>query len=184
MGLSRPASGLAVDLSTQAPAWYVAHIKPRQEARALAQLSMRVEGVEPYSPRIEVIRRRWGRRITMIEPLFPNYLFLRMSLSTSAWDSVRWTPGVRRLLGDGERPLQVRDDVVEAIRARSGESGFVRVGSRLRCGQHVRVLEGPLAGLEGVFERHTSRAGRVRVLMQILGHSTPVEVEEINLEAV
>lgn len=148
----------------------------------LAQLQLRAAGVEPYTPRTEIIRRRWGRRVTMIEPLFPNYLFLRMSVSPSVWDAVRWTPGVRRLLGDGERPLQVHDDVIEAIRARSGELGFVRVGSRLRCGQHVRVLEGPLAGLEGIFERQTSRTGRVRVLMQVLGHSTPVEVEEINLE--
>lgn len=173
-----------MDLSTRAPAWYVAHIKPRQESRVLAQLPLRAEGIEPYSPRIEVIRRRWGRRMTMIEPLFPNYLFLKMSLSPSVWDAVRWTPGVRRILGDGERPLPVHEDVIEAIRARSGESGFVRVGSGLRAGQHVRVLDGPLAGLEGIFERQTSRAGRVRVLMQILGHSTPVEVEEINLEAV
>lgn len=164
------------------PAWYVAHIKPRQEARALAQLSLRTEGIEPYSPRIEVIRRKWGRGMTMIEPLFPNYLFLRMSLSPPVWDAVRWTPGVRRLLGDGERPFQVHDDVVEAIRARSGESGFVRVGSGLRAGQHVRVLDGLMAGLEGIFERHTSRTGRVRVLMQVLGHSTPVEVDEVNLE--
>ncbi|MDQ7839631.1 MAG: transcription termination/antitermination NusG family protein [bacterium] len=182
MGLSRPASGLAVDLSTQAPAWYVAHIKPRHESRVLAQLRLRSGEVEPYSPRLEVIRRRWGRRATVLEPLFPNYLFLRMSLSPSVWDAVRWTPGVRRLLGDGERPLPVHEDVIEAIRERSGESGFVRVGSGLRAGQHVRVLDGPLAGLEGIFERHTSRAGRVRVLMEVLGHSTPVEVEEINLE--
>ncbi|MDI6773346.1 MAG: transcription termination/antitermination NusG family protein [bacterium] len=184
MGLSRSGPGPAMDLSTQAPAWYVAHIKPRQESRVLAHLRLRSGEIEPYSPRLEVVRRRWGRLATVLEPLFPNYLFLRMRLTPLTWTAARWSPGVRRLLSDGDLVAPVPDALVEAIRERASVLGFVRVGTALKLGQCVRVLGGPMAGLEGIFERHTSRASRVRVLMQILGHSTPVEVEEINLEAV
>lgn len=149
----------------------------------LSHLRLRAEGVEHYCPRIETVRRRWGRRLAMVEPMFPNYMFLRMNPSPQTWDAVRWTPGVRRILGDGEQPLPVPDGVVEAIRERADPLGFVRVGINWTPGRHIRVLTGPLGGLEGIFERHTSRSGRVRVLLRMLGHETPVEVEEIDLEA-
>lgn len=163
--------------------WYVAHLKPRQEARVVSHLRLRATGVEHYSPRIEIVRRRWGRRLAQIEPMFPNYMFIKMPPSPLIWDAVRWTPGVRRLLGAGEQPMPVPDGVVEAIRERADPLGLVRVGTNWQPGRRVRVLSGPLRDLEGIFERHTSRAGRVRVLLQILGHDTPVEVEEIDLEA-
>ncbi|MBM3471174.1 MAG: hypothetical protein FJX73_10365 [Armatimonadetes bacterium] len=179
----QPPSGKGVCfLRTEGAAWYVAHLKPRQETRVLSHLRLRAEGIEHYSPRIETVRRRWGRRLAMVEPMFPNYMFLRMSLTPQLWDAVRWTPGVRRILGEGDRPTPVPDQVVEAIHERADPMGFVRVGATWTPGQRVRVLYGPLSDLEGIFERPTSREGRVRILLHILGHDTPVEVGELDLE--
>ncbi len=165
------------------PLWYVAHLKPRQEARVVFHLGMRAEGVEHYIPRIETVRGRWGKRLAAVEPMFPNYMFIRMNDSPEILDAVRWTPGVRRLLGDGGLPLPVPDELVEAIRSRADRLGVVRVGRNWYPGREIRVLCGPLGDMEGVFERHTSRAGRVRVLLRILGFHTPVEVDEADLEA-
>lgn len=163
-------------------AWYVAHLKPKQEVRVLSHLRLRAPEVEDYTPRIEIVRRRRGLRLAQIEPMFPNYMFLKMDASPQTWDVVRWTPGVRRILGDDKQPLPVPDEMVEVIRERAEPLGFVRVGTNWQTGRPFRVLSGPLAGLEGIFERHTSRAGRVRVLLHLLGRDTPVEVEEIDLE--
>lgn len=163
--------------------WYVLQTKPAQEDRVIAHFRLRSVEAEMFAPRIEVTRRRGGWRVTCFEPLFPCYMFLRTCLTPVTWDKVRWAPGVRRVLGDGERPIWVPEDLIEAIRARMEPSGVIRVGSSLKAGSRVRIAEGPLAGLEGIFERPTSRHGRVRVLLRILGTCTAVEVDELSLEA-
>jgi transcriptional antiterminator RfaH len=167
-----------------APCWYVVHTKPRQEARLISQLTVRAPEIKPFLPKIEVIRRHAGYRIALLEPLFPNYVFLWMALEPRTWNAVRWTPGAMRLLGDSDRPLPVPDEVIAAIRSRVEPLGFVRVGLDLAPGARVRVRAGPFAGLEAIFEGATSRRDRVRILMEILGSVRPLEMDPLDLERV
>lgn len=169
-------------LSDPGREWYVVQAKPRRESEVLTRLRLRAAGIDGFLPRIEVVRSHAGRRYHSLEPLFPSYLFFNARLTPAAWNAVRWTPGVRRILGDGERPIAVPDDFIETIRQRMEPLGFIRPGSNLACGARVRVKDGPFAGLEGIFERPTSRHGRVRVLLWVLGNRTPVELDDLNLE--
>ncbi|MDQ7818926.1 MAG: transcription termination/antitermination NusG family protein [Armatimonadota bacterium] len=164
------------------PRWYVLQTKPRQEDRVSAFLHLRAPSVEVFLPRIEVVRRHAGRRYTVVEPLFPSYLFLWTPLTPATWDAVRWTPGALRILGDGERPVEVPEEMVQVIQDRVRPLGFVRVGLDLRPGERVRIRTGPFAGLEAIFERPTSRRDRVRVLLQLLGTLTPLEIDPLDLE--
>lgn len=158
--------------------------KPHQESRTIAHLRLRAGDVESFFPRIEVVRKRSGRRARFLEPLFPSYLFLRMQMTAAAWSTVRWTPGARRILGDGEWPIEVRDELIEAIWNRMEPLGFIRVGLNFQSGARVRIRTGPFAGLEGIFERPTSREKRVRVLLDILGTVRPLEIDALDLERV
>ena len=88
------------------------------------------------------------------------------------------------MVGDGQQPIAVPDGLVDAIRERVEPLGFVRVGLNLPAGSRVRVKSGPFAGLEGIFERPTSRRDRVRVLLEILGSPRPLEIEIFDLERV
>jgi transcriptional antiterminator RfaH len=160
------------------------HTKPRQEARLISQLTVRAPEIKPFLPKIEVIRRHAGYRIALLEPLFPNYVFLRMSLTPHTWNAVRWTPGATRLVGDGERALPVPDEVIAAIRSRVEPLGFVRVGLDLTPGMRVRIRTGPFAGLEAVFQRRTSRRDRVRILLEVLGSVRPMEIDPLDFERV
>lgn len=169
-------------------AWYVLQTKPHQEGRVITHLGLRSawrsSWVDVFLPRIEVVRRHARRRVVALEPLFPSYLFLRMALNDATYDAVRWTPGARRLLDDGEHPVEVPQALIDAIAARLRPLGFIRVGLRYRMGDRVRVKTGPFAGLEGIFERPTSRRDRVRVLLEILGRPTPLELDVLDLEAI
>lgn len=156
--------------------WYVVQTKPWEEERVLARLGCR--GIEVFLPRVEAPRRRRGPRI---EPLFPGYVFARFVLEPIPWGVVRWTPGVRRLLGSEDGPMPVPPDVVDIIRARIGDAGYIRIGIPFESGDRVRITEGPMAGLRGILDRYTSRAGRVRVLLDLLGMA--VEVDWRLLEA-
>lgn len=164
--------------------WYVAQTKPRQEARVLRHVALRQVGVTPFLPKIEVIRHGNGRRAVSIEPLFPSYIFVRCHPMPETWSIVRWTPGVRRLLGDSEQPIAVPDALVRSIRERVEPLGFVRVGFGLPPGARVRVKTGAFAGLEGIFERPTTRRDRVRILLEILGTVAPLEIDVFDLEKV
>lgn len=156
--------------------------KPHHEARTVAHLRLRTAEVESFFPKIEVVRKRAGHRIKFLEPLFPSYVFLRMQMTAANWNVVRWTPGAKRILGDGERPIEVQDELIEAIWERVEPLGFIRIGVNLERGTRVRIKTGPFVGLEGIFERTTSREGRVRVLLEILGTVRPLEIDVLDLE--
>lgn len=164
--------------------WYVMQTKPRGEARVVRHLALRAADVETFLPRIEITRRRAGRRAVSLEPLFPSYLFVRFWLNPWTWNAVRWTPGVRKFLGEGKSPAEVPIEVMTAIQERTQTLGFVRIGMTLSAGDRVRVKSGSFAGLEGIFERPTTRRDRVRVLLAILGTVTPLELDVFDLERV
>ncbi len=165
--------------------WYAVQAKRRNEARVHHHLMQRV--IPTFLPLIETIRRWRSRRIARLEPLFPGYLFVQLEhidANPSQWDLVRWTPGVKSILGSDGTPLPVPDDAVDAIRARVQPLGFVRPGLGFGPSARVFIRRGPLAGLEAVFERQLSGSGRVQVLMQLLGQQRRVQVNAADLELV
>jgi transcription antitermination factor NusG len=98
------------------------------------------------------------------------------------WNTVRWTPGVLRVLTTGAVPVAVPEQYIRAIEERTAESGFVRLPSAFSNGTKVRVRGGSFDGVEAIFDQPLSRRGRVRVLLQLLGQPAPVELDEESLE--
>lgn len=153
--------------------WYVVHTRARKEAF----VRDRIEdlGCEAFLPLLR--QRRPRTRSWTEQPLFPNYLFARLSAGEGDLPRVRWTQGVRRLLGDGADPRPVPDSLVDTIRARVDRRGRLKRTMRLRHGERVRIVDGPLAGLVGVLERPPASAGeRVRVLLELFDRLTLVEL--------
>jgi transcriptional antiterminator RfaH len=153
--------------------WYVIQSHPRKESFVRGRIEDL--GREAFLP--TVTERRPGQRRSAVGPLFPGYLFARLHPSVGDLAAVRWTIGVRRVLGDGEGPQPIADELIEAIRRQADASGRVRLGVGLRRGERVRVVDGPLAGLLGILEREaTSPAERVCVLLDVFLRSTRVEL--------
>src|SRR5215468_8714453 len=98
--------------------WTCAQLEPHRTALALHCL--RLNGFEVYCPRLREQRRSRGRKILRTPLLFPGYAFL---LVVSAWWRARWSPGVRRLVMDGEQPARVPDAVIAEIKSRE-RNGF------------------------------------------------------------
>lgn len=166
-------------------AWYAVQVKQHNERRGECQLTLR--GIPVLLPLIEVIRRYRTRRVAYLEPLFPGYLFANVEPTESnpqMWQTLRWTPGVKRILGSGDVPIPLADAVIDAIRERTRELGFVRPELQHVSGSKVRIRGGPLAGLEAIFDCSMSRSGRVRVLLELLGQQARVEVDAVDLEVV
>lgn len=163
--------------------WYVVQVKPRQEARAVRHLAL--SAIITFLPYVEVSRRRASGKAKYLEPLFPGYVFTRLAAFDrvpASWNVVRWAPGVLRILAVGLTPVAVPENIVEEIGRQTSEHGFVRLPSPLVSGARVRVRSGPFADLEAVFDRPLSRSGRVRVLLELLGQRTNLEIDEDYLD--
>ncbi|MDR7470924.1 MAG: transcription termination/antitermination NusG family protein [Armatimonadota bacterium] len=173
----------SVERAQAVPAWYAVEVKRYCESRVVRHLALRA--VPSFLPFIEVTRRNGGRRLSRLEPLFPGYLFVHVPPLRSdprVWHIVRWSPGVRSILGSGGIPVPVPEEVIGAIQERVGELGYIKPGLRFSPGARVRILNGPLQGLEAIFDRPMSRAGRVRILLELLGQQRAVEVDALDLE--
>ena len=149
--------------------WYLGYTKPRQEERAADNLQR--QGFECRMPVIRMQRRQRRDVVWREEAMFPRYLFLRPASGGAPLDRVRSTFGMSGLVRFAGLPATVGDGVVE---------GLVVLGTGHRealfqPGQAVRLLEGPLAGLEAVFERLDGDE-RAIVLLEFLQRSQRVTV--------
>jgi transcription antitermination factor NusG len=107
---------------------------------------------------------------------FPCYLFARLDFEVIPRSSIAWMPGVRRIVSTGDRPTIVADEMVQLIRQRLGEIEEVGYG-RLKRGDWVRIRSGPLRDLEAVFDQPLSGVDRVRILLDVLGRMTAVDID-------
>lgn len=98
------------------PLWYLVQSKPRQAERAAVNLVQ--QGYSVFHPQLMVERIRRGRRVTVEESLFPNYLFIRLRRWVDNWYPLRSTHGVARLVTFGPEPMPVEDVSIEEIRRR------------------------------------------------------------------
>ncbi len=142
--------------------WYAVYTQPNAEYRVAALLAQK--GLEAFLPEIPSWRPRRGHRT---EPLFPSYVFVRADWTCTPLTTVEWTPGVRRLVAFDGRPAVVPDSAIATIRRRLAEGRWAR--APFRPGERVRIVEGPLQGLEAIFEGPMAPAARVRVLLEFLG---------------
>lgn len=156
------------------PQWFAVFTRPRQERRALVNLER--QGFGCFLPEVENPHR------ACIEPLFPRYLFLKAVPGVQNLTPIRSTFGVSSLVRFGEKLATLSEKVVEAIRARvDSETGLVRLPRlMLNPGDRVRVIEGPLAGVEAIFKAARSQQ-RVLLLMELLGRQITAEVDALSL---
>lgn len=136
-------------------------------------LNLERQGFRPFLPRIQKSVRHARAIRLVLAPLFPRYVFLPLDLDRDRWLSVRSTFGVTSLFMSGARPGPVPPGVVEAILERVDGSGAARLDEGLQVGDGVRVLSGPFADFIGTLSRLDDN-GRVRVLLDVMGKSTPV----------
>jgi len=157
--------------------WYLVYAKPRQEE--LAKENLERQGYQSYLPLIRNPRRRLGRRVIRIEPMFPRYLFIRLDTETDNWAPIRSTVGVSKLVRFGMHPSPVPDELIEYLRSRDNSAGVQDLPMHVfKKGQKVVIEEGPFRGYEGIYMARTGQE-RVLVLLDIVGRTAKAQV---NLE--
>jgi len=161
--------------------WYVIQTKPKKEEEAKSYLS--TKGVEVFSPLMENFLLRNGRMNKELKPLFPGYIFGKFDLEQN-YPLVRWAKGVKKVLGFGEYPTPISEEVVEIIRERTDTHGIMRLKSHFQANDVIRIKTGPLKDLLGIFERWMPDGERVRILLSLMGYQPVVEIHYLMIEKV
>jgi transcriptional antiterminator RfaH len=156
--------------------WYAVCCKPRQEA--IAEENLLRQGFHVYLPRIRIRHRRRGQWLDLVEPLFPRYVFIRIDPRQRSLAPVRSTRGAVGLVRFGGQPAIVPDVVMNALSQREDAASGLHQDQRplFSAGEAVKFVDGPLAGMEGVFTQQDGEK-RVIVLLELLGKANKVKVD-------
>jgi transcriptional antiterminator NusG len=146
--------------------------------------SMNVEDriFEVVIPMEDVIEFKNGRKVVVQKKVFPGYLLVRMGLDDDAWYVVRNTPGVTGFVGSGAKPTPLSRREVEDIlgtgeKVEGPAEKKVRPRLEYEVGEQVRVVTGPFADFNGVISEIDVDRSKLKVLVNIFGRETPVELE-------
>ncbi len=168
--------------------WYVVHTYAGYENKVKSNLESRISSMnmedriyEVVIPMEDVVEFKGGRKVVVQKKVFPGYLLTRCELDDDSWSVVRNTPGVTGFVGPGTKPTPLSRREVESILQvkPEGAEGVKKTRPRLEheVGETVRVKEGPFADFSGQIAEINEDQLKLKVLVNIFGRETPVELE-------
>jgi transcription termination/antitermination protein NusG len=169
--------------------WYVVHTQSGYEKKVKQNLEARIASMgmeerihEVVIPMEDVVEVKGGKKIVVQKKVFPGYLLVRCDLTDDSWYVVRNTPGIVNFVGSGGKPSPLSRREVETflhVKEEAGEAPVKRGKARLEfeTGETVRVKEGPFADFSGEIIEINEDQLKLKVLVNIFGRETPVELE-------
>lgn len=155
--------------------WFVIHTNAKQEERANSNLI--AWGVETLYAKIKTRRHNefTGVPTHITQPLFPRYLFAKFKREQLS--KILFTRGVHDVVCFGDGPACVSEEIIDVIRGRIDQNGFVKLNNDLKPGDRVVISAGPLKNLIGVFEREVKGSERIMILLTAIGYQGHIEVD-------
>jgi transcriptional antiterminator NusG len=201
-GTESPAQPAAAPLEAGAPPrpvagggadkrWYIVHTYSGHEQKAKQALLERAKALgketcfdEILIPEEQVVEVVKGEKRTSKRKFFPGYILVRMALNDETWHIVRGTARITGFVGGaGNKPTPISDEEVARMTAQIKE-GAVKPKPKIKFeeGENVRVVSGPFANFQGFVDEVRPDKEKVRVMVQVFGRATPVELDYTQLE--
>ena len=194
------------ELSSKFGEWYVLHTYSGMENKVKQNLDARVQNFnmedyifETVVPTEEVVEIRNGARRTITWVYLPGYVLVRMDLTDDSWGIVRHTPSVTGFVGQSTTPIPLTfDEVVKmltpSVVARISRENADKTSSPkakpkvevadYEVGESVQITDGPFAGVPAQITEINTNNQRIKALVEILGRSTPVDLEFNQIEKI
>ena len=169
--------------------WYAAKTKPASEF--VAEDNLKRQGFNPLNPKYRETSVRRGARVTLERPYFTGYIFVRIDVGIMRWQRINATRGVKQLIMADEVPIRIRDDAMALVKGFCDSDDFVpayevdrTLVKMFQLKDLVKVSDqsSPFLGFMGPVEWVQKQ--RVKVLLNIFGQNTRVEVDASSLESV
>lgn len=162
--------------------WYAVHTSSRHEDKVHKRLE--AKKIPVFLPKIEVWSRRKDRKKRIRIPLFSGYLFVHVELDKHIWLEVLKTPGVARIVGNQKEPIPIPDEQIESIRILLENDVLLTPIPYLQIDQRVKIVNGPLSGVEGILLKTDTKKNKLVVSVDLLKRSLCVELDTIDVEPV
>ena len=169
--------------------WYVIHAYSGHEEKVKKNLEKRIESMDMHDRILEVfvpmedeIEIKDGKRRHVQKRIFPGYILVKMVMSDESWYVVRNTPGVTSFVGSGNKPVPLQENELRSILKQVKQEPQIRVEFQL--GESVRVVDGPFADFLGKVDEINAEKGKLKVLVNMFGRETPVELDLLQVEKV
>ncbi len=168
--------------------WYVIHTYPGEEEAVARNLKQRIENLDMDDevfnvivPKEKKIKIRNGKRKVVEERIYPGYVFIEMIVTDESWYVVRNTPRVTGFIGAGTTPIAVSDKEIEILKKRIGvESPQYKID--VSIGSLVKITDGPFKTFEGNVSEIDTAKGKLKVLVNVFGRDTPIEVDSLQVK--
>ncbi len=169
--------------------WYAVHTQSGYEKKAKQNLQARINSLhqedtiyEVIIPMEDVVEFKAGKKVVVQKKMLPGYMLVRCRLDDDAWRTIRDTPGITGFVGPGNKPAPLTRKDVEgfmAVDVDGEEQATKRTKPRFEFELHesVRVTDGPFADFTGEIVEINEDQLKVKVLVNIFGRETPVELE-------
>lgn len=164
--------------------WYVVHTYAGYENKVKTNLLTRIQSMnvedlvfEVVIPMEDVMEIKQGKKQIVSKKVFPGYLLVRMYLEDDSWRAVRETPGVTGFVGSSNKPVPLSDKEVDRIlQVKPEDKKKLKPRLEFEEGESVRVQTGPFANFTGSISEINVDQSKLKVLVNIFGRETPVEL--------
>jgi transcriptional antiterminator NusG len=168
--------------------WYVIHTYSGYEEAVARNLRQRVEslGMEDkifnvLVPKEKKIRIKNGKKEIVEEKIYPGYVLVEMIVTDDSWYVVRNTPNVTGFVGSGTTPIPVSDEEMKELLKRI-EVKEPQYKIEIRVGDLVKITDGPFKDFDGKVSEVDEERGKVKVLVNLFGRDTPVELDYLQVK--
>lgn len=168
--------------------WYVIHTYSGYEESVAKSLRQRIEslGMEDkifnvIVPKEKKIKIKNGKRKVVEEKIYPGYVLVEMIVTDDSWYIVRNTPNVTGFVGAGTTPIPVSKEEIENLKKRM-EIKEPEYKIEVRFGDLLKITDGPFKDFDGKVSEIDEERGKVKVLINIFGRDTPVELDLLQIK--
>ena len=170
--------------------WYAIHTYSGYEEKVAESIRQRAESLDMKDkifqalvPKEKQIEIKNGKRKIVEKRIFQGYVLVQMKLTEDAWYIVRNTPSVTGFVGTGTEPTPVDPDEIEKIQKRMGlDQPKHKIDYRV--GEVVNIIDGPFKGFDGTINEIDAQKGKLKVLVNMFGRETPVELDSLQVKRV
>lgn len=162
--------------------WYAIYTRSRHEEKVYDRI--REKKIEVFLPLIERWSRRRDRRKRIQVPLFPGYLFVWTQMDQYAYYEILKTQSVVRILCSGGVPAPIPDEQINGIQILMKNNMAITPCQYLKEGERVRVVNGPLVGIEGILIKIKPNKNRLVLSIDLIKESVSVELDELDVEPI
>jgi transcriptional antiterminator NusG len=168
--------------------WYVIHTYAGYENAVARNLKQRIESLGMQNkifnvlvPTEKKIKVKSGKRVEEEEKIYPGYILVEMIVTDDSWYVVRNTPRVTGFVGSGVYPVPIEKKEIDSLFARMN-AGTPKHNIDLEVEDQVQIADGPFKDLEGKVSEVDEERGKVKVLVNMFGRETPVELDFLQVK--